>query len=167
VRSVEAAEGSVRNRKSRADLLFRRRRWVRDIGNEGQWSGTPGDGRMILIGVPGVSRGCGQWLDRCAACNSEEAAVIVSVTRSGGFAGLTMHGELDVDAQPDADRLEAAVRALGAKDLGTGRPQPDRYVYRLEVRDAQDADATQTTHTVAEQDVDATTAWLLDRVLSR
>jgi hypothetical protein len=95
----------------------------------------------------------------------EEASVIVTVTRSGGFAGLTKHGELDTSDQPDATKLEDAVRALGAKDLGSGRPQPDRYVYRLEVRDAQDDDATH--HTVAEQDVDATTAWLLDRILSR
>ncbi|MEV6271917.1 protealysin inhibitor emfourin [Kribbella sp. NPDC051936] len=86
--------------------------------------------------------------------------MIVSVTRSGGFAGLIQQGELDTTGQPDADRLEAAVRALGAKDLGSGRPQPDRYVYRLEVRDADT-----TTHTVAEQDLDETTAWLLDRVL--
>ncbi|TCC07622.1 protealysin inhibitor emfourin [Kribbella soli] len=93
--------------------------------------------------------------------------MIVSVTRSGGFAGLTKQGELDTSSQPDADRLEAAVRELGAKDLGTGRPQPDRYVYRLEVRDAADATAADATHhTVAEQDVDATTAWLLDRILS-
>ena len=88
--------------------------------------------------------------------------MIVSVTRSGGFAGLTKQGELDTSDQPDADRLEAAVQELVAKDLGTGRPQPDRYVYRLEVRDADDV----TQHTVAEQDVDATTAWLLDRILS-
>ncbi|MGW6194927.1 protealysin inhibitor emfourin [Kribbella sp. NPDC055110] len=114
---------------------------------------------MILIGVPGVSRGCGQ----SPARPTEEAAVIVSVTRTGGFAGLTKQGELDTSGQPDADQLEDAVRALGAKDLGSGRPQPDRYVYRLEVRDAADDGATQ--HTVAEQDVDATTAWLLDRVL--
>lgn len=36
-------------------------------------------------------------------------------------------------------------------------------MYRLVVRDAAESDATQ--HTVAEQDVDATTAWLLDRIL--
>jgi hypothetical protein len=89
--------------------------------------------------------------------------LIVKVTRSGGFAGLQAHGELDTSAEPDADRLEAAVQALGSADLGSGRPQPDRYVYRLEVRDAADADATH--HTVAEQDLDETTAWLLDRVL--
>ncbi|MFI5694954.1 protealysin inhibitor emfourin [Kribbella sp. NPDC051586] len=93
--------------------------------------------------------------------------MIVTVTRSGGFAGLTKHGELDTRDQPDADRLEDAVRALGGKDLGSGRPQPDRYVYRLVVRDAQDTEDTDATqHTVAEQDVDATTAWLLDRILS-
>jgi hypothetical protein len=103
--------------------------------------------------------------------------VIVTVTRSGGFAGLTKHAELDTSDQPDADKLEDAVRALGAKDLGSGRPQPDRYVYRLEVREARDGDATQPIqpvqpmqpiqHTVAEQDVDATTAWLIDRILGR
>jgi len=86
--------------------------------------------------------------------------VIVSVTRSGGFAGLMQHGELDTSGQPDADRLEAAVQALGTKDLGSGRPQPDRYVYRLEVRDADNA-----IYTNAEQNLDETTAWLLDRIL--
>ena len=83
--------------------------------------------------------------------------MIVSVTRSGGFAGLMQHGELDTSGQPDADRLEAAVLALGTKDLGSGRPQPDRYLYRLQVRDA--------IYTIAEQDLDETTAWLLDRIL--
>ena len=91
--------------------------------------------------------------------------MIVKVTRSGGFAGLMAHGELDTSAEPDADRLEAAVQALGGADLGSGRPQPDRYVYKLEVRDAPDADATH--HTIAEQDLDQTTAWLLDRILQR
>ncbi len=90
--------------------------------------------------------------------------MIVTVTRSGGFAGLMAHGELDTSAEPDADRLEAAVHALDPASLGSGRPQPDRYVYRLEVRATPEADPT--THlTVAEQDLDQTTAWLLDRVL--
>ncbi len=89
--------------------------------------------------------------------------MIVKVTRSGGFAGLMADGELDTTGQPDADRLEAALRALDPARLGSGRPQPDRYVYRVEVRDAPDRDATHLT--VAEQDLDETTAWLLDRVL--
>ncbi len=91
--------------------------------------------------------------------------MIVTVTRSGGFAGLVTHGELDTDAEPDTDRLDTAVRALPTTDLGTGRPQPDRYVYRVEVRDTPDADPTH--HTVAEQDLNESTAWLLDRVLKR
>jgi hypothetical protein len=151
----------LRNSKSRADLLVRSKRQVRDDGNEGHLTGTPGSGRIFLIIRSGVSRGHVQYCE-------EEGSVIVTVTRSGGFAGLTKHAELDTSDQPDADKLEEAVRALGAKDLGSGRPQPDRYVYRLEVRDAQDQDATQPVqHTVAEQDVDATTAWLLDRIFSR
>lgn len=91
--------------------------------------------------------------------------MIVKVSRSGGFAGLMAHGELDTSAEPDAERLEAAIQALNSTDLGSGRPQPDRYVYRLEVRDAPDSDATH--HTVAEQDLNETTAWLLDRILQR
>ena len=91
--------------------------------------------------------------------------MIVTVTRSGGFAGLMAHGELDTSTEPDTSRLDAALRALDTADLGTGRPQPDRYVYRLEVRDAPDADATH--HTIAEQDLDPDTAWLLDRVLKQ
>ena len=89
--------------------------------------------------------------------------MIVSVTRSGGFAGLMAHGELDTTTEPDSDRLEAALTALDPGRLGSGRPQPDRYVYRLEVREAPDAEPTHLT--VAEQDLDETTAWLLDRVL--
>jgi hypothetical protein len=101
-------------------------------------------------------------VDSCTRRNSKEKEMILTVIRTGGFAGLTKQGELDTAGQPDADRLESAARPQA---LGSGHPQPDRYVYRLEVRDAQDADATQ--HTVAEQDVDQVTAWLFDRVLSR
>ncbi|TDD14630.1 hypothetical protein E1218_32775 [Kribbella turkmenica] len=73
------------------------------------------------------------------------------------------HGELDTAFQPDGARLEAAVRALDQARLGSGLPQPDRFVYRVEVRDAPGAVATHLT--VAEQDLDQTTAWLLGRVL--
>ncbi|WP_165952410.1 protealysin inhibitor emfourin [Kribbella albertanoniae] len=91
--------------------------------------------------------------------------MIVTVTRSGGFAGLVAQGELDTSTEPDAEQLEAAVRALYGAELGTGRPQPDRYVYRLEVRATPDGAATH--HTIAEQDLNESTAWLLDRVLGQ
>ena len=89
--------------------------------------------------------------------------MIVTVSRSGGFAGLMARGELDTTLQPDAARLEAAVHALDQARLGSGLPQPDRFVYQVEVRDAPGAEARHLT--VAEQDLDENTAWLLDRVL--
>ncbi|GAA1658897.1 hypothetical protein GCM10009744_60280 [Kribbella alba] len=89
--------------------------------------------------------------------------MILKVVRSGGFAGLVAQGELDTSAEPDSERIEQAARKLDPSQLGSGRPQPDRYVYRLELRDAPEAEPTQLT--VAEQDLDEDTAWLLDRVL--
>jgi hypothetical protein len=89
--------------------------------------------------------------------------VILKVVRSGGFAGLTASGELDTSAEPDSERLEQLARGLEGAQLGSGRPQPDRYVYRLLVHSTADAEPTELT--VAEQDLDADTAWLLDRVL--
>ena len=89
--------------------------------------------------------------------------MILKVVRSGGFAGLTAQGELDTAAEPDSERIEQAVQALDPAQLGSGRPQPDRYVYRLELREHPDAEATQLT--VAEQDLDQDTAWLVSRVL--
>ena len=91
--------------------------------------------------------------------------MILKVVRSGGFAGLIAHGELDTSAEPDSERLEQAVRGLDPARLGSGRPQPDRYVYRLEVRDTAEAEPTELT--LAEQDLDHDAAWLLDRVLQR
>ncbi|TDO45399.1 hypothetical protein EV643_113172 [Kribbella sp. VKM Ac-2527] len=91
--------------------------------------------------------------------------MLVKVTRSGGFAGLQVGGELDTAGQPDREQLDAAIGRLDQKRLGSGVPQPDRYVYRVELRAADEADPVR--FTVAEQDLDETTAWLLDRVLSQ
>lgn len=89
--------------------------------------------------------------------------MILKVVRSGGFAGLTASGELDTSAEPDSERLEQVARGLDQTRLGSGRPQPDRYVYRLHVSDT--ADSEPTVLAMAEQDLDEDTAWLLDRVL--
>jgi hypothetical protein len=91
--------------------------------------------------------------------------LILKVVRSGGFAGLVAQGELDTTVEPDGSRVEQAVRALDPARLGSGRPQPDRYVYRLEIRDT--AEAEPTVLTLAEQDLDQDVAWVLDRVLKR
>lgn len=91
------------------------------------------------------------------------AGLILKVVRSGGIAGQIARGELDTAAEPDGNRLEEAVRQMNPATMGSGRPQPDRYVYRLEVRDSQEAEPIELT--MAEQDLDPDVAWLLDRVL--
>jgi hypothetical protein len=91
--------------------------------------------------------------------------LILKVVRTGGFAGLVAQGELDTTIEPDGERLEQTAQALDQGQLGSGHPQPDRYVYRLEVRDHPEAEPTLLT--VAEQDLDPATAWLVDRVLER
>jgi hypothetical protein len=91
--------------------------------------------------------------------------LIVKVVRSGGFAGLVARGELDTSAEPDGDQLEQAVHALDPARLGSGRPQPDRYVYRVEIRETPEAEPSELT--LAEQDLDQNVVWLLDRVLKR
>jgi hypothetical protein len=57
----------LRNSKSRADLLVRSRRQVRDDGNEGHLTGTPGSGRIFLIIRSGVSRVHVQYCEEEAA----------------------------------------------------------------------------------------------------
>jgi hypothetical protein len=92
-----------------------------------------------------------------------EYSVFLKVSRSGGFAGLKTSGELDTSGEPDAEVLEAVAVRLIEQPPGTGRPQPDRYVYRLELSAGERVAAV----VVAEQDLDQDAAWLLDRVLTR
>jgi hypothetical protein len=113
-------------------------------------------GRHARVG-PGPGDGQPRTTDR------KVAGLILKVVRSGGIAGQIARGELDTAAEPDGNRLEEAVRQMNPATMGSGRPQPDRYVYRLEVRDSQEAEPIELT--MAEQDLDPDVAWLLDRVL--
>ncbi len=65
-----------------------------------------------------------------------DAPTRVVVRRSGGFAGLTTSGEVDL-AAAGADERAREVRDLLARidvrGLRTGAPQPDRYVYDVEI----------------------------------
>lgn len=87
----------------------------------------------------------------------------ISVTRSGGFAGITRRAEVDTDGRPDADDWHRMVARAGLDDpadLTDRGPagRPDRYVYRIEVdgRTAQ----------VGEADLDEPTRALVDSVLA-
>ncbi len=55
----------------------------------------------------------------------------VTVTRSGGFAGLSTRWEVSVDEQPDEDSWRTLLRGL-PWDAQRAQPlQPDRYIYRI------------------------------------
>ena len=58
----------------------------------------------------------------------------VSVRRSGGFAGLRVRGEVDLDGDdPRAAEVAALAARVDLRAVADGDPQPDRYVYELDV----------------------------------
>lgn len=59
---------------------------------------------------------------------------IVAVRRSGGFAGLSRSGEVDLDS--DDDRVPELRTLVGAVDLAAiaeARPRADGFVYRFDL----------------------------------
>jgi hypothetical protein len=66
---------------------------------------------------------------------AEEQGGLVEVSRSGGFAGMTLHGRVNVDRLDD-DARRLWQRALSHSFTGLGetrgqQPGPDRFVYRV------------------------------------
>ncbi|WP_134739858.1 protealysin inhibitor emfourin [Nocardioides sp. 503] len=58
----------------------------------------------------------------------------VRVRRGGGFAGLTSEAEVDLDGDDErAGELRGLVERIDLTGLRTGRPQPDRFVYDVEL----------------------------------
>jgi hypothetical protein len=55
----------------------------------------------------------------------------VTVTRSGGIAGLTRRWEVVVDDQPDPQTWLVLIDRLPWSEAVPVAPQPDRYVYRI------------------------------------
>jgi hypothetical protein len=55
----------------------------------------------------------------------------VSVTRSGGFAGLRRTWAVTVDDQPDRDAWDDLLGRLPWGERTQSAPQPDRYVYEI------------------------------------
>jgi len=64
---------------------------------------------------------------------TDEQRQLVQVSRSGGFAGLTLRGEVDLDRLDDPDRSaweSALSEGFGA--LAVHEPAADRFVYRVQ-----------------------------------
>jgi hypothetical protein len=59
---------------------------------------------------------------------------LVRVARSGGFAGLTVRGELDLTSpDPRVPQVQRLVDRVDLAAVAVGVPQPDRFVYRFEL----------------------------------
>ena len=92
----------------------------------------------------------------------------VRLTRTGGFAGTRLSAELDSATLPEdkARRLHDLVAASGVLARGGAQPKAarsaDRFSYRLTV----DGGEGERTYDVAEQDVDADLAPLIDWLVS-
>lgn len=82
----------------------------------------------------------------------------ISVTRSGGFAGITRQAVVDTEGRPDAGTWKELVDRADLTDRGRPTGQPDRFVYRIDVDD-------RTAH-VGEADLDEATRALIDSVFA-
>lgn len=90
--------------------------------------------------------------------------MIINVVRSGGFAGLVIERSLDTAGAADRDAIEQRVRQIDLAGVPDNHPQPDRYIYRIQVSGERERAPQEAK--VAEQDLSADLAWLVDRVLS-
>lgn len=63
----------------------------------------------------------------------------VTVTRSGGFAGLARSWHVFVEKEPDEESWILLLRRLPWDDVPQEPPQPDRYLYRINCEPRQTA----------------------------
>ncbi len=62
-------------------------------------------------------------------------AEALTVTRSGGFAGMTREGVLDLDSEdPRVPRARELMQRIDLRAVVAGEPRPDRFVYRFRYR---------------------------------
>ena len=61
----------------------------------------------------------------------------MTVTRSGGFAGVRQSGEIALGDDPRTPEVESLIDRIDFRGVTAGEPQPDRFVYTFEVRGEQ------------------------------
>ena len=91
----------------------------------------------------------------------------VTVTRSGGFAGIPRRWQVFVEREPDEEAWLVLLRTLPWDDVPRDAPQPDRYLYRIDWEPFGPAARDHREAVIPEQDL--TGAWreLVDRVRER
>jgi Thermolysin metallopeptidase, alpha-helical domain/Thermolysin metallopeptidase, catalytic domain len=88
-----------------------------------------------------------------------DAPATVAVRRTGGFAGTTKVGQLDLNSDPEASEVRHLLMRVGRQEITSTRPSPDRFVYTVEYGDWR--------FTVPEQDLTPELRRLVQVVLER
>ena len=89
----------------------------------------------------------------------DELPATVAVRRTGGFAGTTKVGQLDLNSDPEASEVRHLLMRVGRQEITSRRPTPDRFVFTVEYGDWR--------FTVPEQDLTPELRRLVQVVLDR
>ena len=103
-------------------------------------------------------RRCARASGDPAQAGSTDQPATVAVCRSGGFAGTTKTGQLDLNSDPEGPEVRSADARRHRAHTST-RPAPDRFVYTVEYGDWR--------LTVPEQDLTPELRRLVQVVLNR
>jgi Zn-dependent metalloprotease len=83
-----------------------------------------------------VGRPVGVGVFQASAPPSEaDLPATVAVRRTGGFAGTTKVGQLDLTSDPEASEIRHLLMRAGRQEITSTRPAPDRFVYTVEYGD--------------------------------
>jgi Thermolysin metallopeptidase, alpha-helical domain/Thermolysin metallopeptidase, catalytic domain len=88
-----------------------------------------------------------------------ELPATVAVRRTGGFAGTTKVGQLDLNSDPEGSEVRHLLMHVGRQQISSTRPAPDRFIYTVEYGDWR--------FTVREQDLTPELRRLVQVVLNR
>jgi Thermolysin metallopeptidase, alpha-helical domain/Thermolysin metallopeptidase, catalytic domain/Emfourin len=123
------------------------------------------DAGVDLAGYPTRATGLAQPADSSetpagpAQAGSADQPATVAVCRSGGFAGTTKVGQLDLNSDPEGPEVRNLLMRVGTEQITSTRPAPDRFVYTVEYGDWR--------LTVPEQDLTPELRRLVQVVLNR
>jgi len=125
----------------------------------GAWVGVG----VLAAAVPadvgaGAPVGAGVFQSSASPLGADLPAT-VAVRRTGGFAGTTKVGQLDLNSDPEASEIRHLLMRVGRQEITSNRPSPDRFVYTVEYGDWR--------FTVPEQDLTPELRRLVQVVLDR
>jgi Thermolysin metallopeptidase, alpha-helical domain/Thermolysin metallopeptidase, catalytic domain len=70
--------------------------------------------------------------DPAASPSETELPGTVAVRRTGGFAGTTKIGQLDLNSDPEGPEVRHLLMQVGRQQISAARPAPDRFTYTVE-----------------------------------